>query len=578
MHPEVAELQPKLKEILYDCAVEIKATKAALYLYDITNRFELAAEYGFKPGARPFADFNDPVVDRCGRGRTPFFINGVAAEPRFSDVLFSAQTDRMLVAPMYLRGKLVGIIDMRDKAAKANFDQADIPKAQTIAERMAAVFAAKNVFGQRFITLSGRDEDSPQQAPAAPVAAPAPPAATPPPPAAPPVAAPPLAAPPLFTPVQPRPAAPPPPAQPQPAPPAGRVPRLATLVIEARTLAGRVLVPSANDTLTESDLVAAREVLKSFLHIPGVVAAMLSAYGHGGGMQEIAARSTLTDEARNVLQSKLNVWLTKRGEGGGVLRTNVNTPLGTSGPAITATQFQKVFTAPVIAGPYRGLYLTAAFANAPERNEHELLAALLQYLQTSIEQAPVRDSLSTLRLRAAEKLLEPDFAKYPELRSHTDAVIRSCEQFGRYLGFSASELETLHVFALVHDAGMRLLDYDRLYPKRDLTGDELNILREHVAVGAAIAEPILGSEVARLVLCHHERVDGRGYPNELHADEIPLLCRVLQLCDAWAAITDPQSYQTPESPEHALAAITRGAGSQFDATLAAKFVEMMRGR
>ena len=82
------------------------------------------------------------------------FINGVAAEPRFSELLYETSTDRLLAAPLYSRGKLVGFIDMRDKAGKAPFDQTDIAKAQDIAERIIALFANMNVFGQRFIPLS----------------------------------------------------------------------------------------------------------------------------------------------------------------------------------------------------------------------------------------------------------------------------------------------------------------------------------------------------------------------------------------------------------------------------------------
>ena len=130
---------------------------------------------------------------------------------------------------------------------------------------------------------------------------------------------------------------------------------------------------------------------------------------------------------------------------------------------------------------------------------------------------------------------------------------------------------------MVHDCGMRLLEYDRLYRKRDVSTEELGVLREHVFVGAAIVEPLLGADIARAVLCHHERVDGRGYPNELHGDDIPYASRVVQICDAWVAMTDPDGYQQRiESPENAMAIITRAAGSQFDAELARKFVDLVR--
>src|SRR4051794_18572215 len=171
VNPEVQELQPKLKEILYDCAVDIRATKAALFLYDGASRFELVTEYGFRGAIRQSADRNDPIIDRCGRGRSPFFINGLTVEPRFSEVLYEASTDRLLAAPIYSRGTLVGVVDIRDKVAKAPFDNSDLPKAQRIAERIAELFVNMNVFGQRFITLSGPDESSPAPLPSTPTPA-----------------------------------------------------------------------------------------------------------------------------------------------------------------------------------------------------------------------------------------------------------------------------------------------------------------------------------------------------------------------------------------------------------------------
>ncbi len=558
MHAEVDELRPKLKEILYDCAVDIRATKAALFLFDGASRFELVTEYGFRNlGLRESVDRNDPVADRCGRGRTPFFVNGLAAEPRFSQLMFEAGTDRLLAAPLYTRGKLIGFVDMRDKAGKQPFDNDDLPKAQRIAERLVQLFADKNIFGHRFIALSTADDGAraPNRAPeVSPEAATAPhPAMT----AAPPVAV------------------VPPPAAPRQEPSRAHVPRLATLVIEARTAAGRILV-SQPESITDAELTAARDVLRGILLIPGAVAATFSAFGHMGGVQEIAARTSLTDEAKNVLQSKLNVWLTKRGEGGGFLRTSVLTPLGTSATPITPADVQKVFTAPLTIGSLRGLYLTVAFAGNPDRVAHELMAVLHTHLQLVIEQSMQRGSATAVRARIAERLVEPEFTRFPELRRHSELVSQLCESFARHLSWPAPEVENARIVGLVHDCGMRLLDYERLYRKRDLTAEELGFLREHPNVGAALVDPLLGPDIARAVLCHHERVDGRGYPNELHGEEIPLLSRVVQLCDAWVAMTDTDSYQPPESMATALTTLTRAAGSQFDAELTPRFLEMVR--
>ena len=550
MHPDVEELRPKLKEILYDCAVEIRATKAALYLYDgPANRFELVTEYGFKVPIRQSADVKDPIVDRCGRGRTPFFINGLAAEPRFSEILYESQTERLLVAPIYMRGSLVGVVDMRDKAGKLPFEQIDTQKAQRIADRIAELFGNNNVFGLRYITLSeaeGRTEITTtprQQAP----------------PAAPPAE-------------KAKPSEPPPPL---PQKPRANVGHLASLILEARNAASRVVVPAAPETLTENELAAVRELLKSTLLIPGAVAALFSAFGQAGAIQEVAARGQLGDDGVHFLQSKLNVWLTKRGEAGGHVRTNMQAPAAGSAP-IAVAQLQKVFTAPVNVPSIRGLYVTVAFEGNPDRGAHEMLAAMLNQIQLAIEHALEHGKITAIRTRVAEKLLEPDFTKYPELRKHTDSVVARVEQFVRFLALPAHDAENARILAIVHDVGMRLLDYPRLYRKPNMQPDEIHLLREHVSVGAAIVEPLLGNEIARGVLCHHERVDGRGYPNELHGEEIPLIARVVQICDAWAAMTDPDTYQPVESTENALAIITRGAGTQFDSELASRFVAMMK--
>jgi hypothetical protein len=557
VHPDVEELKPKLKEVLYDCAVTIRATKAALYVFDGTSKFELATEYGFRGGVRQVADFNDPIVDRCGRGRTPFYVNGLAAEPRFSELLYEASTDRLLAAPLYSRGKLVGLIDMRDKAAKAPFDNEDIAKAQSIAERLVDVFGERNLFGHRFIALSA-DPERPAARPAE-----------------------------VVEPPQARPAPPaPPPEAPAPAPPApadtvpaerAHLPRLAPLVIDAREAAARLLTAPDSEPLSQADVDTARDALRAVLLIPGAVAATFSAFGHLGGVQEIAARAPMAEEAKNLLQSKLQVWLAKRGENAGFVHTSVATPLGTAGPNVVAADIQKVFTAPLQVRSLRGLYLTVVFSGTPDRVAHELLAVLHAHLQLLLEQSVRQEGYSQLQARIAARLVEPEFATFRELRRHSELVSRLSEQFARHIGLTEAEAETARIAGLVHDCGLRLLDYERLYDKRELTAEELAFLREHPHVGAAIVEPLLGTEIAKIVLCHHERPDGRGYPNQMRGDDIPLLSRVIQLCDAWVAMTDEESYRFPASRETALGSIARSGGLQFDAELTPKFVQLIRG-
>jgi HD-GYP domain-containing protein (c-di-GMP phosphodiesterase class II) len=559
VHPDIQELQVKLKEILYDCATEVKATKAALYLRESggANRFELVTEYGFRGAARPAADEKNPVVDKCEKTRAAFFVNGLTAEPRFSELMFESQSDRLLAVPIYIRGQLVGILDMRDKGGKAPFETTDLPKAQSVAERIAQLFATKNLWGHRFITLSDQQK--------------VPVASVPQPPARMPTAVPnsvPLPA--VPTPA-PQPAVPMPPQQ-----ATSYLPKVSSLVLEARTAADRLMHANAPETLSEMEMNVIREILRAVLQIPGAIVATFSAIGQLGGTQDMVARGVLSDDAISMIQTKFTSWLAKRGENATHLRNRVQSPFGSAGASIHEQDIKKVFTAPIVASSVKGLYLTVGFATDPERNVHELLAGFHQQLQLAIEQSFGRRQALATRLRIAEKIVEPDFSRYPELRRHSNAVVARVDAFTRFLALSPGEIDTARIVALVHDAGMRLLDYDRLYRKRDLSPDDLNILREHPAVSAAIIDPLLGPEIARAVLCHHERWDGRGYPNELAGEDIPLLSRVLQICDVYEAMTSPDNYQQPQTHETAMSVITRGGGVQFDPEMTRRFDEFMR--
>jgi HD domain-containing protein/GAF domain-containing protein len=539
VHPDIDELRPKLKEILYDCAVDMKATKAALFLFDVaTRKFELVTEFGFRSAIATTAGANHPMVDRCSRGRVPFYVNGAEKDPRLSELMFEAATSRLLGVPMFSRGQLVGFIDIRDKSQKAPFDQQDVTKAQGIADRILALFANKNIWNQRFITLADVERvfTSPDDAP---------PAATPQPPA------------PAV--------APPPPPQ---------APSSLKVVDNAKVVAAHLLAEPAPEPIGASELSAVHDAMRSLLLLPGLSAVMFTA---AGVQQEVASRGTMSQEALTALLMKLQTWVGKRGENIGVVPTTTDTPLGQMSGPIAVGDLQKIFTAP-INSRFRGLYLTVAFSEPPERMTHELLSAQLTQLESAIEASWTRAALQQLRQRVAERLLEPEGTSYPELRRHSMAVASAVEFFAKFLSLPPNEAETAKLTAIVHDCGMRALDYEKLYRKKDLSHDELALLHEHVVVGAVMVEPLLGPDVARAVLCHHERIDGAGYPHELSGEAIPMISRIVQICDAYVSMTDPGSYHATSTTEDALVAIRRGAGGQFDKDLAGRFEEMVRAR
>jgi HD-GYP domain-containing protein (c-di-GMP phosphodiesterase class II) len=147
--------------------------------------------------------------------------------------------------------------------------------------------------------------------------------------------------------------------------------------------------------------------------------------------------------------------------------------------------------------------------------------------------------------------------------------------FARVLDLPPAQVETVRIAALVHDVGLRLLDYERLYRRPTLSAEEMRGMAEHPVVGAAIVEPLLGQDVAQAVLRHHERFDGKGYPSRLSGQQIPLAARIIGLVDAWCAMTSRQTYQTPISNEQAAKRLREVAGSQFDPTLVERFLRSL---
>src|SRR5687768_17321843 len=151
MLPELKQLEPHLKQILYGCVEHVQATKAALYLsssHDLNEKkYELVTSYQYNAADRKVVTANDDLVDRLSVKRSPFYVNGLGADQRFSEMLFRQGNDRLLATPLFSRGRLVGFIDMRDKAGKKPFDTPDVDAAKTIADQMLHVLASNKLFG-----------------------------------------------------------------------------------------------------------------------------------------------------------------------------------------------------------------------------------------------------------------------------------------------------------------------------------------------------------------------------------------------------------------------------------------------
>ncbi|MGD8277288.1 MAG: HD domain-containing protein [Gemmatimonadota bacterium] len=184
------------------------------------------------------------------------------------------------------------------------------------------------------------------------------------------------------------------------------------------------------------------------------------------------------------------------------------------------------------------------------------------------------NELSWGALRALARAID---AKSHWTAGHSDRVTALAMVLGRHLGVSSLELGQLERGGLLHDIGKIGVSSDVLDKKGPLDADEWVQMRAHTTLGATILEPIARyADIVPIVLYHHERWDGGGYPQHLAGEAIPLLARILSFADVYDALTSDRPYRSGMSHERTLGLIEAGLGTQFDPAIGRVFVDLMR--
>jgi diguanylate cyclase (GGDEF)-like protein len=167
--------------------------------------------------------------------------------------------------------------------------------------------------------------------------------------------------------------------------------------------------------------------------------------------------------------------------------------------------------------------------------------------------------------QARDVLMRIMHARQPSLEDHSSEVARLCVRVGRRFGMTAEELDELWRAAELHDVGKVGIPDAILEKPRELDAAEWEFMRQHTILGERIlsAAPAL-RPVAVLVRATHERWDGKGYPDGLGGDQIPLGARIIAACDAYEAMTSDRVYRRSRDHEAACRELRLEAGRQFD--------------
>jgi putative nucleotidyltransferase with HDIG domain len=162
---------------------------------------------------------------------------------------------------------------------------------------------------------------------------------------------------------------------------------------------------------------------------------------------------------------------------------------------------------------------------------------------------------------------------------HSAAVARYAYAMAEAAGCSEGELRIVHTAGLLHDIGKFAFPDRILLADRPLTEADMEIVRLHPEHGADLVRRIQGyEEIAEVILAHHERVDGTGYPRGLRGEEIPALARMISIADTYDVITARDTYRPPVSSSEAIAELRRVAGQQLDARFVELFIEVLEQR
>jgi HD-GYP domain-containing protein (c-di-GMP phosphodiesterase class II) len=156
--------------------------------------------------------------------------------------------------------------------------------------------------------------------------------------------------------------------------------------------------------------------------------------------------------------------------------------------------------------------------------------------------------------------------KDPYIRGHQERTSDVAATLAEEMGLSPDRVRGTRLAGLVHDLGKAGISKRILNKPGKLTEEEFAEIKEHPPLGSMMiaSEVEALQQLVPIVRHHHERFDGKGYPDGLAGDEIPLEARILAVVDAFDAMTHERSYRKALSREEALAEVKRGAGTQFD--------------
>ena len=202
---------------------------------------------------------------------------------------------------------------------------------------------------------------------------------------------------------------------------------------------------------------------------------------------------------------------------------------------------------------------------------------IIEDVYRSAEDLMYREKLleiPSMRSGAIETILNTLYEKDEMSEIHSRSVSLLSEEIARANGMSRQDIAETKTAGLLHDIGKIIISSTIINKKGKLTPSEYNIIKNHPEIGFRILNSTSDMRsISNIVLCHHERWDGTGYPRGIKAKDIPIKARIITIADAFDAMTSERTYRDILSKEDALKEIIENSGTQFDPKLVEVFKE-----
>lgn len=224
------------------------------------------------------------------------------------------------------------------------------------------------------------------------------------------------------------------------------------------------------------------------------------------------------------------------------------------------------------------LYVEQPDTVTPEQEQDDLalLASVCEHAAACLIAIEATEKIERNYMDTIQALVHALEARDQYTADHSDAVAEWALDCGRRLGMDDADLRDLELGSILHDIGKVAVPDDILNKPGRLTAEEFEVMKSHTIIGERILQPIGFLErVAPIVRHEHERWDGRGYPDGISGEDIPLASRIIFVCDAYHAITSDRPYRKGQTHAFARRIVTENAGSQFDPAVVAVFLDVI---